>query len=65
MKYKRFLDTFYNTTTLIGAALALLGPTLRSPFEETAAMLPPPAPISIKSMVGTISSSPLPGLKRF
>jgi len=44
---------------------ALRGPTLRSPISSTSAIEPPPAPISISSMVEMRIGRPLPSMKRF
>src|SRR6266571_170043 len=47
-----------------GCEPALRGPTLRRPISSTSAMLPPPAPISISSMVEMRMGRPLPSMKR-
>ena len=47
-----------------GLEPALSGPTLSKPFESMWAILPPPAPISIRSTVGKRTGRPLPFLKR-
>ena len=59
----------------LGAALAVAGrpglgagavrPDLERPRPSIRAMLPPPAPISIISITGTLTGRPLPFLKRY
>ena len=48
-----------------GAEPALCGPTAGKPSGFKWAMLPPPAPISIISIIGAMKGSPLPRLKRW
>ena len=48
-----------------GCDPALRGPTFKSPISSTWAMLPPPAPISISSIVEMRMGRPLPSMNRF